>query len=66
MYGFSPCNSCLSCSHFHCEACASESLANLIPQAACPTCWVIPYKIFISPPVRHKITQQILTEGFRR
>ena len=49
-----------------CEQCASESLANMIPQALCICCFVVPFKIFITPPVRHAITQKILTEGFRR
>lgn len=52
--------------HWLCEPCATESLANLLPQSICPTCLAVPFCVFLSPPLRSLKTNQIISEGFRR
>ena len=50
--------------HFLCERCGSECLANLPPTTICPTCFRVPYLLFISPPMRSGGIS--ISEGFRR
>ena len=45
---------------------ATESLANLPPHCICPHCYKVPLALFLTPPVRHRITQRVVTAGFRR
>ena len=52
--------------HWCCEACGQESLANLPPHCICPVCFRVPLALFLTPHIRHRVTQRVVSEGFRR